>query len=239
MRLAKGGAMASTRTWLGIAGATALSLVLVACGATVVDDSSGAGGSGGSGGTIGTGTSSEGRGGSGGNPCAPDSCSGPSTTTSTGTSISTASGTAGGGGGDFCGGLPGALCPTNQFCAFPNGRCGGDDDGGVCRPIPTTCSGPDSQVCGCDGKVYDSACDAQKAGIDVSADMSCLSLCDGNCDFSKQYCRIETQNGVPFGYNCLEFPHACQGQPSCDCIHSCGACSESSNGQITVTCDED
>ncbi len=67
-----------------------------------------------------------------------------------------------------CGGLAGIACPTGLYCDFPVGSCGGDDELGVCRPIPTCTAGPTPMpVCGCDYQNYASACEANRAGTSV------------------------------------------------------------------------
>jgi hypothetical protein len=73
-----------------------------------------------------------------------------------------------------CGGLRGAVCPSNMFCHFePNAMCGAADQTGVCQPKPQGCTADCPGVCGCDGKFYCNACGAQLAGVDVSTSTAC------------------------------------------------------------------
>jgi hypothetical protein len=96
----------------------------------------------------------------------------------TGGGTTSSSSSSGSGGGTVCGGLHGTLCPDHEFCHFTPANCGGADEQGVCWPIPLDCSGPQpNPVCGCDGKVYTNECLANLAGVDASADKSCLSTC--------------------------------------------------------------
>jgi hypothetical protein len=70
-----------------------------------------------------------------------------------------------------CGGKIPIRCKDDEWCDYPSGAiCGANDHFGTCRPKPASCpivKGP--KVCGCDGKTYDSQCDAQKAGVDISS----------------------------------------------------------------------
>jgi len=70
-----------------------------------------------------------------------------------------------------CGGLAGITCPTGFFCDYAiDAMCGGGDQLGTCRPIPTSCPGgpPSLAVCGCDHRSYGSECEANAAGTSVA-----------------------------------------------------------------------
>jgi hypothetical protein len=206
------------RIRLGVVIVSAASIVVGACGSTVIDRTS-ASGSGGTGGSSSASTTD----GSGGNPCAPDSCSGPSSSSS--------------GGATFCGGLAGIACPDGFYCDFAGGACGGDDTGGTCAPVPTGCDKHLEPTCGCDGKIYSNPCLANLAGLDTSSSKSCMFTCGtAVCAHGTEYCQISTGGEMPDDYACLPVPDACNGQPSCACI-SCSACSQSDAGDVTVTCE--
>ncbi|MBK7398246.1 MAG: hypothetical protein IPJ34_18625 [Myxococcales bacterium] len=69
--------------------------------------------------------------------------------------------------GKTCGGKLGGTCAGTEWCDYPDGAlCGAFDSPGVCKPRPDLCPGVVSPVCGCDGKVYNNACEASKAGFD-------------------------------------------------------------------------
>jgi hypothetical protein len=81
-------------------------------------------------------------------------------------------GTGGGesdGGGESCGGIANIQCTDqeNMYCEFPEkSACGAGDMAGICRPRPTECSQECTGACGCDGRFYCNACEANRAGTD-------------------------------------------------------------------------
>eukprot|EP00163_Fabomonas_tropica_P001097 TRINITY_DN10833_c0_g1_i1.p1 TRINITY_DN10833_c0_g1~~TRINITY_DN10833_c0_g1_i1.p1 ORF type:complete len:577 (-),score=126.67 TRINITY_DN10833_c0_g1_i1:177-1907(-) len=93
----------------------------------------------------------------------------------------------------WCAGPSNQPCPADQFCFHPSGNCGGDKKTqGVCKPRPKWCGRHIDPVMGCDQKLYNNECDAQKAGQDQmpTAGQECggpLKLACGDdqyCDFS-------------------------------------------------------
>lgn len=65
-------------------------------------------------------------------------------------------------------GQAGALCAGNQYCAYKtSGSCGKNDETGNCNDRPQSCGPECPLVCGCDGKPYCNACEAQVAGSDT------------------------------------------------------------------------
>jgi Kazal-type serine protease inhibitor domain len=71
-----------------------------------------------------------------------------------------------------CAGPGGATCGADGFCTAPS--CGDGGAWGFCSPRPTQCT-PGPPVCGCDGKTYPSACQANAFGVGVRA----AAPCDG------------------------------------------------------------
>jgi hypothetical protein len=70
-------------------------------------------------------------------------------------------------------------CAKNEFCFFKSG-CG-KLGAGACKVRPQACAMYYSPVCGCDGKTYGNECEAEAAGVSVSAAGACVpnqSTCD-------------------------------------------------------------
>ena len=77
-------------------------------------------------------------------------------------------------GGKTCGGLVGAACADGEFCNFPAEMvCGAADGQGTCTQKPMGCDKVLDPVCGCDGKSYGNACEANAAGVSVAAKGNC------------------------------------------------------------------
>lgn len=80
-----------------------------------------------------------------------------------------------------CGGRGGTPCDDGLFCNF-SADCGRADQGGTCMLPPDVC--PRSAcvtLCGCDGVDYCGACDANRAGVAVDHEGSCVveePVCD-------------------------------------------------------------
>jgi hypothetical protein len=72
-----------------------------------------------------------------------------------------------------CGGPKDLKCAESHFCDWEDDSCGGNREPGSCAPRPTDCQPGGPPVCGCDGKAYDSECEAEKAGTDVAQQGIC------------------------------------------------------------------
>ncbi len=71
-------------------------------------------------------------------------------------------------------GRPGSACTGTDWCSFGTvGSCGSDNQGGTCRARPNACGETCIGVCGCDGRVYCNACEAQRNGSDVATGDAC------------------------------------------------------------------
>ncbi|MCU0684884.1 MAG: hypothetical protein MUF34_22005 [Polyangiaceae bacterium] len=78
--------------------------------------------------------------------------------------------------GQRCGTLGAAVCGEGLYCRFAeSAQCGIADRPGVCEPKPTRCPGDSSPVCGCDGRTYTNACNANTRGISVRQQGACGS----------------------------------------------------------------
>jgi hypothetical protein len=107
--------------------------------------------------------------------------------------------------GATCGGITGATCPAGQFCNFPvETNCGTSDQTGTCAPtMGFGCSDIYAPVCGCDGKTYPTACDAQMAGVSVAAQGECATGSGTTCGgITGAQCPDGQYCDFPTGTNC-------------------------------------
>ena len=66
---------------------------------------------------------------------------------------------------------PATGCGANEYCASPQGMCSA---AGSCQPIPgPSAICPDVIVCGCDGVMYPTPCDAARARVSIANVGSC------------------------------------------------------------------
>jgi hypothetical protein len=167
-----------------------------------------------------------------------------------GTTSATTTSTGTGGQGAPCGGLPGLTCPSDQYCVWADGSCGGGDQEGVCTGKPMSCAVFEAvpwEVCGCDGKVYEDSCNAAQSGVDISNHGGC-QLQQGQvacgplvCVNGNQYCEhnLSDVSGQPDSYTCRFFPATCPMPATCACLSGepCGTnCTQAADGTITVMC---
>jgi Kazal-type serine protease inhibitor-like protein len=79
-----------------------------------------------------------------------------------------------------CGGLTGARCGAGEFCDYSlQAACGAADQSGECQPIPQLCTDLYAAVCGCDGRDYPNACNANAAGVAVASEGACAPSAGG------------------------------------------------------------
>ena len=119
-----------------------------------------------------------------------------------------------------CGGKTAVACPGGQFCATPDGQCGGT---GQCQPEPQVCPAIAMLVCGCDGKTYGNSCMANTVGVSVSTTGACGApqSCGGPAGIlcgSGQFCELLSCGASALG-NCLAKPVGCPKNlmPVCGC----------------------
>ncbi|MDB5214893.1 MAG: hypothetical protein JWO86_2820 [Myxococcaceae bacterium] len=76
--------------------------------------------------------------------------------------------------GKGCGSWSNLGCNAGQYCNWkPADICGAADAAGTCAYKPEFCPDIFSPVCGCDGKTYPNACNANSAGTSVSSASAC------------------------------------------------------------------
>jgi hypothetical protein len=162
---------------------------------------------------------------------------------STGTSTSTASSSSGGA--KVCGGMSGMSCAADEFCSFPDHRCGHGNSTGTCMPRPTGCPKNYIPTCGCDGMIYGNVCSANNAGIDVSDAGGCKApVGDFGCGSQfcplTDYCGETTTNQSPASmFTCQPLPGGCTMPPTCACLAvlPCGAsCMPTADGGLHMVC---
>jgi len=64
-------------------------------------------------------------------------------------------------------------CAAGEYCSFPDGSCGNNEEPGHCLEKPAPCRDQALPVCGCDGLTYGNACFAGNDGINVLHDGEC------------------------------------------------------------------
>lgn len=145
-----------------------------------------------------------------------------------------------------CGGAMGVTCKTDEYCDFPDDRCGSNDAVGSCQPRPLVCSPIYTPACGCDGVVHSNDCDVMSQGQDIAALGGCEApegyfACGGLfCATGVDYCErvVADVAGVADDYRCVAIPTPCKDNPDCECLASepCGDSCTSDQGNITLTC---
>jgi hypothetical protein len=74
-----------------------------------------------------------------------------------------------------CGSRGSPPCPRGTFCFRPD-SCGEADEGGTCIAPPGACPRILAPVCGCDGRTYENACEAQRAQVSVRSTGACVRV---------------------------------------------------------------
>lgn len=151
-----------------------------------------------------------------------------------------------GGTGAACGGRSGVVCAADLYCDFSDNGCGANDATGTCAKRPDSCPAllVPERTCGCDRRVYSSACEAEAAGADLDQSGAC-ALDQGafacgyrQCSLMNQLCRrsISDIGDEPDAFTCNGLPSGCR---SCSCLggQPCGAqCDGDGTSGLTLTC---
>ncbi len=159
----------------------------------------------------------------------------------------TTSGGTNDGGGLPC--KPGLICASDEFCDFPlcgDGECGLCSEDGVCRKKPTSCAGLEKRlVCGCDDKVYDNDCEANRAGARAMTHSGGCSPPAGTftcgetfCKLGSEICEEQSNGDGSISDGCVASPGSCAAD-DCDCVLAalgtsdrCSSCTTGNGGAI-------
>ncbi|HEX3597909.1 MAG TPA: hypothetical protein VHU80_22525 [Polyangiaceae bacterium] len=127
-------------------------------------------------------------------------------------------------------------CPPDEYCAYAPALCGKGHVPGVCRLKPRQCAEA-TPVCGCDGKVYGTACAAHASGVDLAELGGCktpvfdfIPCGQRYCDARTSYCEIYLSDVLepPTTHACRPLPESCKPgashPPECDCFPSGTPC---------------
>jgi hypothetical protein len=147
-------------------------------------------------------------------------------------------------------------CAPGSHCLFGDHECGTSTSNGPCPTAgycsaPVSCTGIDGPpACGCDGKVYDSVCLANAAGVSTSKLGSCGPAPQGHfacgdvfCEKAAQICIVTNPDGCGFvQYECRDLPQGCSAATCGQCIDKANECLDvlectaSADGDILVNC---
>lgn len=120
-------------------------------------------------------------------------------------------------------------CAAGEYCAYTPGLCGKGKRPGACRPRPAACADAYSPVCGCDGHVYGTECEAHAAGVDLDVSGRCREQAAADwapcgarfCDARTSYCEIVLSDvfELPTDFTCKPLPDSCLvASRTCDCF---------------------
>jgi hypothetical protein len=107
---------------------------------------------------------------------------------------------------------------------------------GTCKDRPVNCLDVFIPVCGCDGVDYGNGCDANAAGVQVSAEQPCDCELNSDCD-PDEFCNASTCDGP--GYcalkpNIEDCPDEEDDLRACDGVGYRNSCQAHSNGTRAV-----
>ena len=108
-----------------------------------------------------------------------------------------------------CGGLAGQMCGAGEYCEYKAAQaCGMADQQGTCQKKPEACAEIYSPVCGCNGKDYGNACEANGAGTSVAHAGKCAdsgTRCgNGTCGAGQVCCNPLRAICTPPGMFCIQ-----------------------------------
>lgn len=125
---------------------------------------------------------------------------------------------------------PTLACPPGMLCVAPDYLCGASKLAGHCEPTPVGCPGTSAPVCGCDGKVHPSACEAASVHVDLAGAGDCAvpagTFACGPlfCPQAGHVCRLtQDYTAVPSrqSYACAPLPAGCSDGCGCGLCDPC------------------
>ena len=118
----------------------------------------------------------------------------------------------------------GPQCPAGEIFWFVDGSCGRASSAGACGAVTTGCYS-ENLVCGCDGTVYQTVCEANEARVDITFADQCAApqgtyACGTDfCARYTTYCHELDYEGSDSGdISCEPIPSECASAPSCECL---------------------
>lgn len=104
-------------------------------------------------------------------------------------------------------------CMNGEFCDKPKDSC---ENEGLCREMPSLCTGEFSPVCGCDELGYANACLANQAGTSIAS--------PGACETPENFCGGESGTTCEEGLVCLIQDGMCSETAEGTCVKPPGEC---------------
>jgi Mg-chelatase subunit ChlD len=130
-------------------------------------------------------------------------------------------------------------CASTSLCRTADHACGGRALG-TCVPRQTGCA-PGPAACGCDGHIYPSECDANRAGVDVALE-GCPSPPADRFACGPYFCRRADEickRALDLEKTVAQSTYACVSASGCTTGCGCGLCGSCTRPSCAETCTND